>query len=137
VFGGVEHSLDDLIRKAALSRDGLACPVEQCPRVPCDQLDEQIVAVSEVTVDVGPRQSNLGGNVVHRGLADSVTIDAAFSGGQDALDGKSGIGEVGQRLDRPQASPPEDADFQPRQTVGDQPEAAEHQQVGESEGEGR
>ena len=51
---------------------------------------------------------------------------------QDALDGKSGIGEVGQRLDRPQASPPEDADFQPRQTMGDQPEAAEHQQVGES-----
>src|SRR3984885_6709091 len=85
VFGGVENGLDDLIRKAALPGDRFACPAKQCPRVPGDQLDEQIVAVSEVAVDTGPRQSNLTRNIVHRGLADSVAIDAAFSGGQDAL----------------------------------------------------
>ena len=75
-----DWSLDDLIRKAALPGDRFACP-----GVPCDQLDEQIVAVSQIAVDVGPRQSNLGRNVVHRGLVDSVAINAAFSGGQDAL----------------------------------------------------
>jgi hypothetical protein len=85
VFGGVEDRLDELIRKAALPGDRFACPVEQGPRVPCDQLDEQIVAVAEVAVDVGPRQANLTGNVVHRGLADSVAIDAALSRSQDAL----------------------------------------------------
>ena len=85
VFGGVEDCLDDLIRKAALPGDGFACPVEQCPRVPSDQLDEQIVAVGEVAIDTGPRQANLTRNVVHRGLAHSVAINATFSGGQDAL----------------------------------------------------
>jgi len=85
VFGGVEDCLDDLIGKAPLPGDGFACPVEQCPRVPSDQLDEQIVAVGEVAIDTGPRQANLTRNVVHRGLADSVAINAAFSGGQDAL----------------------------------------------------
>jgi hypothetical protein len=85
VVGGVEDSLDDLIRKAALPGDRFACPGEQCPRVPSDQLDEQIIAVSEVAVDARPRQSNLTGNVVHRGLADPVAINAAFRGGNDAL----------------------------------------------------
>jgi phenylpyruvate tautomerase PptA (4-oxalocrotonate tautomerase family) len=85
VVGDVEKTLDDLIRKAALPGDCLVCPVDQCARVPCDQLDEQIVAVSEVAVDAGTRQSDLGRNVVDGGLADSVAIDAAFSGGQDPL----------------------------------------------------
>src|ERR1700758_903122 len=83
--GDVEETLDDLIRKAALPGDDLVCPVDQRARMPCDQLDEQIVTIGEVAVDAGPRQSNLGRNIVHRGLADSVTLDAAFSGGQDPL----------------------------------------------------
>ena len=60
-------------------------PLVYRSRVPCDQFDEQIVTISEIAVDTWPRQPNLGRNVVHRGLADSVTIDAAFRGGQDAF----------------------------------------------------
>ena len=85
VFGGVEDHLDDLIRKAGVPGNRLACSAKQDPRVPCDQLDEQVVTIGEVAVDTGPRQSNLTRNVVHRGLADAVAINAAFSGGQDAL----------------------------------------------------
>jgi hypothetical protein len=87
VVGGVEDFLDDLIGKAALPRDRFACPGEQCPRVPGDQLEEQVVAIGEVAIDVGPRQSGLRCNVVHCGLADSVAVDAAFRGSQDALTG--------------------------------------------------
>jgi hypothetical protein len=53
--------------------------------MPCDQLDEQIVAIGEVPVDTGPGQSNLARNIVHGGLADPMTIDTALSGGQNAL----------------------------------------------------
>jgi hypothetical protein len=53
VVGGVEHSLNDLIREAGVPGDRFACPGQQCPRVPGDQLDEQFVTVSEMAVDAG------------------------------------------------------------------------------------
>ena len=84
LLGDVEDALDDLIRQAALPRDGLVRPVEQRPRMPRVQLDEQIITIGKIAVDIGSRQPNLGRNVVHRGLTESVA-SALFSSGQDAL----------------------------------------------------
>jgi hypothetical protein len=50
----VSRDIDQLIVQFGLRGDGLVCSVEQCPPVPGDQLDEQIVAIGEVAVDAGP-----------------------------------------------------------------------------------
>ena len=64
-------------------------------------------------------------------------LQARWRGHERPLDGERRVREERQRLDRPEAGPPEDAPFETGESMGDQPESTKHQEVGESESERR